>query len=96
MTEPAADAGHDARPDAGPESGPDAIEQLQRAVLTLIGASRVALDALEAVVADRNRLADLAANGRDLVGNVLGAVSGRCSPAEAPSEAEQNLGDPPT
>ena len=32
--------------------GPDAVEQLQRAILTLIGTARVALDALEALVAD--------------------------------------------
>jgi hypothetical protein len=57
-----------------PDEGPDAVEQLQRAVLTAIGAARVALDALEAVVADRARLDQLAAGGRDLVGSVLGAV----------------------
>jgi hypothetical protein len=67
---------------AGPEdtagpAEPDAVEQLQRAVLTAIGAARVALDALEAVVADRSRLDHLAAGGRDLVGSLWGTLFGR-------------------
>jgi hypothetical protein len=57
-------------------AAPDAVEQLQRAVLTAIGAARVALDALEAVVADRTRLDHLASGGRDLVGSVLATVFG--------------------
>jgi hypothetical protein len=58
------------------ETGPDAVEQLQRALLTLIGAARVTLDALEAMVADRRRLDELAATGRDLVGSLVGIVLG--------------------
>ncbi|HEV8298371.1 MAG TPA: hypothetical protein VGQ20_13785 [Acidimicrobiales bacterium] len=58
------------------DAGPDAVEQLQRAVLTLIGAARVTLDALEAMVADRRRLDELAATGRDLVGSLVGIVLG--------------------
>jgi hypothetical protein len=68
-------------PEGPPE--PDAVEQLQRAVLTAIGAARVALDALESVVADRRRLDDLAAGGRDLVGSVWGAVFGRSEDDES-------------
>jgi hypothetical protein len=56
--------------------GPDAVEQLQRAVLTLIGTARVALDALEALVADRRRLDELAANGREVVATLTAAVAG--------------------
>ena len=70
--------------DPGPE-GPDAVEQLQRAVLTAIGAARVVLDAVEAMVADRTRLDELAAGGRDLVGNVLGAVFGHDSEEPPPA-----------
>jgi hypothetical protein len=65
--------------DPGAE-GPDAVEQLQRAVLTAIGATRVALDALEALVADRGRLDDFAAGGRDFVSSVFGTVFGRDAP----------------
>jgi hypothetical protein len=65
--------------DPGPE-GPDAVEQMQRAVLTAIGAARVALDALEAVVADRGRLDEFAAGGRDFVSSVFGTVFGRDEP----------------
>jgi hypothetical protein len=74
---------------AGGEPGPDAVEQFQRAVLTVIGAARVALDALETLVADRSRLDELASGGRDLVGSVLGNVFGR---AGAPSG---DRSDPP-
>jgi hypothetical protein len=70
----------------GPEGvEPDAVEQVQRAVLTAIGAVRVALDALESVVADRSRLDDLAANGRDLVGSFWGSVFGRSDDDESGS-----------
>jgi hypothetical protein len=75
-------------------SGPDPVEQLQRAVLTFIGAARVALDALEGIVADRTRLDDLAAGGRDLVGSVLGAVFGRES-ASQPGESGTESGPEP-
>ena len=68
MTEPADAAGR-----AG-EPGPDAVEQVQRAVLTVIGAARVMLDALETVVADRSRLDHFAASGRDLVGSIVATV----------------------
>lgn len=65
--------------------GPDAVEQLQRAVLTLIGTARVALDALEALVADRRRLDELAANGREVVTTLTSAVAGWCDdPAARP------------
>jgi hypothetical protein len=69
---------------------PDAVEQLQRAVLTAIGAARVALDALESVVADRRRLDDLAASGRDLVGSVWNAVFSRSDDdeSEGPSRSK--------
>ena len=64
-------------PSPGEEpEGPDAVEQLQRAVLTLIGTARVALDALEALVADRRRLDELAASGREVVNTLTGAVGG--------------------
>jgi hypothetical protein len=74
----------------GPDepSGPDAVEQLQRAVLTAIGATRVALDALEAVVSDRARLDNLAAGGRDLVGSVWATIFGRGEPDEPEEPAE--------
>jgi hypothetical protein len=72
-----------AEPPAGdPPEGPDAVEQLQRAVLTLIGTARVALDALEALVADRRRLDELAASGRDAVATLTGAVAGWCDDPE--------------
>jgi hypothetical protein len=67
--------------------GPDAVEQVQRAVLTAIGAARVALDALEAVVADRSRLDQLAAGGRDLVGSVWATVFGGDSGEDEPNKA---------
>jgi hypothetical protein len=85
-----ADPDPDPGPDPEPE-GPDAVEQLQRAVLTLIGAARVTLDALEAAVADRRRLDDLAAGGRDLVGSLWHAVSGRDAPGQPP---DPGPGDP--
>ena len=68
---------------------PDAVEQVQRAVLIAIGAARVALDALEAMVADRSRLDDLASGGRDLVGSFWGALSGRHP------DDEEDPSDPP-
>jgi hypothetical protein len=69
-------------PGDSPE-GPDAVEQLQRAVLTLISTARIALDALEAVVADRRRLDELAASGREVVATVTAAVAGwRDDPAD--------------
>jgi hypothetical protein len=77
-------------PDPAPE-GPDAVEQLQRAVLTLIGAARVTLDALEAAVADRRRLDDLAAGGRDLVGSLWDTISGREATRQPP---DPGPGDP--
>jgi hypothetical protein len=55
----------------------DAVEQVQRAVLTAIGAVRVALDAVESLVADRQRLDHFAAGGREFVGSVWGTVFGR-------------------
>jgi hypothetical protein len=79
----------------GETDGPDAVEQLQRAVLTLIGASRVALDALEALVADRRRLDDLAGNGREFVGTLRSAVSGWCGEPATPTDGE-NCGTTPT
>lgn len=54
----------------------DAIEQVQRAVLTMIGAARVVLDTLQTVVADRARLDELAAQGRGVVGSVLDPLFG--------------------
>lgn len=55
----------------------DAIEQLQRAVLTAIGATRVVLDALEAVVADRRRIEQLSASGRDALGALCSLLGQR-------------------
>ena len=69
-------------------AAPDAVAQLQRAVLTAIGATRVALDALEAVVSDRARLDGLAAGGRDLVGSVWSTIFGR-DDREEPTEADE-------
>jgi hypothetical protein len=71
--------------DAGEVNGPtderehvagDAVEQVQRAVLTVIGAARVVLDTIEAVGADRGRLDDLAARGRGVVNSVLDPLFG--------------------
>jgi hypothetical protein len=59
---------------SSPGPGPDAVEQVQRAVLTLIGAARVMLDAFEHLVADRSRLDDFAASGRDLVNSIVATV----------------------
>jgi hypothetical protein len=70
-----------ADPAAG-SNGPDAVEQLQRALLTLIGAARVALDAVEAMVADRRRLDELAAGGREVVNAVVGTVFGHDPPRQ--------------
>jgi hypothetical protein len=77
-------------------SGPDPVEQLQRAVLTFIGAARVALDALEGIVADRTRLDDLAAGGRDFVGSFLGAVFGRESTSQSGSGSARESGADPS
>lgn len=66
------------------DATPDAVEQLQRAVLTAIGATRVVLDALEAVVADRRRLDQLSATGRDALGTLCGALFGDRRPAPPP------------
>jgi hypothetical protein len=81
-------------PPTGTESAaaPDAVEQVQRLVLTLIGAARVALDALEAVVSDRSRLDELAASGRDIVGGLVHAVTGGAGP-EPTSGGEGPTGD---
>ena len=79
---------------SGPKEpeGPDAVEQLQRAVLTAIGATRAALDALEAAVADRTRLDNLAAGGRDFVGSVWGTVFGRHGGDAADERADEDPG----
>jgi hypothetical protein len=68
---------------AGGRPEPDAVEQVQRAVLTAIGAARVALDALESLVADRERLDHFAAGGRDLVESFWATVCGRPSDARS-------------
>ena len=81
-----------------PGEGPDAVEQVQRALLTLIGAARVVLDAAEALVADRRRLDELAASGRDLVGTLRSAVVGShegqdaTAPADGPAPADGDDG----
>jgi len=72
-------------PGDAPE-GPDAVEQLQRAVLTLIGTARIALDALEGLVADRRRLDELAANGREVVSTLSAALGGWCA---APADTDR-------
>jgi hypothetical protein len=63
----------------------DAVEQLQRGLLTMIGAARVVLDALEVVVADRSRLDELTARGRAVVAAVVGPLLGG-SPGAQPSD----------
>jgi hypothetical protein len=76
-------------------AGPDPIEQLQRAALTAIGATRVLLDALEAVVADRARIEHLASEGRavanGLFGGLFGAEPTSTSEPDGPDE-EPDLG----
>lgn len=105
--EPAHDLG--AAPDPPSESdepahdlgaAPDSVEQVQRALLTLIGAARVVLDAAEALVADRRRLDELAASGRDLVGTLKSAIvgshegQGAASPSSGSTDARA-AGDAP-
>ena len=75
------------------EAGPDAVEQLQRAVLTAIGAARVVLDALEVVVADRQRIEQLSATGREALGTLCSLLGGR-SHDEPPPAGGETPGDP--
>ena len=79
---------------AGPTPGePDALEQLQRAVLTAIGAARVVLDALEAVVADRRRIEQLSATGRDALGTLCALLGGKPAGDEPPPAGSDTAQD---